>query len=285
MTSSLLTPHSSPRFSIEFYPPATPEGMEKLRGVREQLAALKPEFFSVTYGAGGSTRDRTLQVVREICAAGLDAAPHLSCIGATQASIRDHLAEFREIGVKRIVALRGDLPSGMADPGEFRYANELVEFIRAESGRDFIVEVAAYPETHPQARSASSDLSAFLKKVEAGANSAITQYFYNADAYFYFVETVRNAGVDLPIVPGIMPIASFTKLARFSESCGAEIPQWMRRKFEGFGDDIDSIRAFGLDVVTTLCERLIEGGVPSMHFYTLNQAALTSELVKRLGLA
>ncbi|MDB5799172.1 MAG: 5,10-methylenetetrahydrofolate reductase [Rhodocyclales bacterium] len=272
-------------FSIEFFPPATPEGMDKLRGVREQLATLGPEFFSVTYGAGGSTRDRTLQVVREICAAGLDAAPHLSCIGATQASIRDHLAEFREIGVKRIVALRGDLPSGMADPGEFRYANELVEFIRAESGKEFVIEVAAYPETHPQARSADSDFAAFRKKVEAGASSAITQYFYNADAYFYFVESVRRAGIETPIVPGIMPIASFIKLARFSESCGAEIPQWMRRKFEGFGDDADSIRAFGLDVVTTLCERLIAGGVPSMHFYTLNQAALTSELVKRLGLA
>jgi len=273
------------KFSIEFFPPATAEGMEKLRGVREQLAALKPEFFSVTYGAGGSTRDRTLQVVHDICAAGLDAAPHLSCIGATQASIRDHLREFRDIGVKRIVALRGDLPSGMADPGEFRYANELVEFIRAESGKEFVIEVAAYPETHPQARSADSDFAAFRKKVEAGANSAITQYFYNADAYFYFVDSVRRAGIDTPIVPGIMPIASFTKLARFSESCGAEIPQWMRRKFEGFGDDTDSIRAFGLDVVTSMCERLIAGGVPSMHFYTLNQAALTSELVKRLGLA
>ncbi len=273
------------KFSIEFFPPATAEGMEKLRSVRAQLAALKPEFFSVTYGAGGSTRDRTLQVVREICAAGLDAAPHLSCIGATQASIRDHLREFRDIGVKRIVALRGDLPSGMADPGEFRYANELVEFIRAESGGEFVIEVAAYPVTHPQARSAISDLAAFLKKVEAGASSAITQYFYNADAYFYFVDAVRRAGADIAIVAGIMPIANFTKLSRFSESCGAEIPQWMRRKFEGFGDDTDSIRAFGLDVVTTLCERLIAGGVPSMHFYTLNQAALTSELVKRLGLA
>lgn len=272
-------------FSIEFFPPATPEGMEKLRGVREQLAALKPEFFSVTYGAGGSTRDRTLQVVRELRAAGLDAAPHLSCIGATQASIREHLAEFREIGVKRIVALRGDLPSGMADPGEFRYANELVSFIRQESGNEFFLEVAAYPEVHPQARSFEADFKAFLTKVRAGANSAITQYFYNSDAYFHFVDALRREGIDTPVVPGIMPIASYTKLARFSESCGAEIPQWMRRKFEGFGDDADSVRAFGLDVVTSLCERLIAGGAPSLHFYTLNQAGLTSSLVQRLGLA
>ncbi|MET7013145.1 methylenetetrahydrofolate reductase [NAD(P)H] [Uliginosibacterium flavum] len=275
---------SKPHFSIEFYPPATPDGIEKLRGVRDQLAALNPEFFSVTYGAGGSTRDRTLQIVREIREAGLDAAPHLSCIGATQASIREHLAEFREIGVKRVVALRGDLPSGMADPGEFRYANELVEFIRKDSGDEFFLEVAGYPEVHPQARSFEADFKAFITKARAGANSAMTQYFYNADAYFHFVDCVRREGIDIPIVPGIMPIASFTKLARFSESCGAEIPQWMRRKFEGFGDDAESVRAFGLDVVTALCERLIAGGVPSLHFYSLNQAGLTSELCRRLGL-
>jgi methylenetetrahydrofolate reductase (NADPH) len=272
------------KVSFEFFPPATPEGVEKLRNVRAQLSVLSPEFFSVTYGAGGSTRDRTLQVVREIREAGLDAAPHLSCIGSTQASIREHLAEFREIGVKRIVALRGDLPSGMADPGEFRYANELVEFIRKDSGNEFILDVASYPEVHPQARSFEADFKAFLTKVRAGANSSITQYFYNADAYFHFVEAVRREGVDIPIVPGIMPIASFTKLARFSESCGAEIPQWMRRKFEGFGDDAESVRAFGLDVVTALCERLLAGGAPSLHFYTLNQAALTTALVQRLGL-
>lgn len=272
-------------FSLEFFPPATPEGIEKLRGVRSELAALKPEFISVTYGAGGSTRDRTLEVVRDIRSAGIDAAPHLSCIGATQASIRDHLAEFREIGIRRIVALRGDLPSGMADPGEFRYANELVEFIRKDSGDEFFLEVAAYPEVHPQARSFDADLQAFVRKVNAGANSAITQYFYNADAYFHFVDAARKAGASLPIVPGIMPIASFTKLARFSESCGAEIPQWMRRKFESYGDDAESVRAFGLDVVTSLCERLISGGVPSLHFYTLNQAGLTRELCQRLGLA
>lgn len=270
-------------FSLEFFPPATPEGVEKLRGVRDQLAELGPEFFSVTYGAGGSTRDRTLQVVREIRSAGLDAAPHLSCIGATRASIRDHLHEFREIGVKRIVALRGDLPSGMADPGEFRYANELVEFIRAESGDEFFIEVAGYPEVHPQARSSGADLAAFVRKVRAGANSVITQYFYNADAYFNFVDSVRKAGVEVPIVPGIMPIASYSKLARFSESCGAEIPQWMRRKFEGFGDDAESVRAFGIDVVTALCERLIAGGAPNLHFYTLNQAALTTRIVQRLA--
>ncbi|NSL56260.1 methylenetetrahydrofolate reductase [NAD(P)H] [Uliginosibacterium aquaticum] len=272
-------------FSLEFFPPATAEGVEKLRGVRTELAALGPEFISVTYGAGGSTRDRTLEVVREIRAAGIDAAPHLSCIGSTQASIRDHLAEFREMGVKRIVALRGDLPSGMADPGEFRYANELVEFIRKETGEEFFLEVASYPEVHPQARSYEADLKAFVNKVNAGANSSITQYFYNADAYFTFCDAAREAGVRIPIVPGIMPIASFSKLARFSESCGAEIPQWMRRKFEGFGDDAESVRAFGLDVVTGLCERLIAGGAPSLHFYTLNQTALTRELCQRLGLA
>lgn len=271
-------------FSIEFFPPASPEGIEKLRGVRDQLPALDPDFFSVTYGAGGSTRDRTLQVVREIREAGLNAVPHLSCISATQASIREHLAQYREIGVKRIVALRGDLPSGMADPGEFRYANELVEFIRKESGSEFWLDVAAYPEVHPQARSQDADLAAFVRKVKAGANSAITQYFYNADAYFHFVEEVRCAGVDIPIVPGIMPVASYTNLARFSMNSGTEIPQWMRRKFESFGDDLESVRAFGLDVVTGLCERLLAGGAPGLHFYSLNQAGLTTELCRRLGL-
>lgn len=223
--------------------------------------------------------------MREIRQAGIGAAPHLSCIGATQESIREHLADFREIGVKRIVALRGDLPSGMADPGAFRYANELVEFIRKESSDEFFLEVAAYPEIYSQARSYEADLKAFVNKVRAGANSAITQYFYNADAYFTFVDAVRRAGVTVPVVPGIMPIASYSKLARFSESCGAEIPQWMRRRFEGFGDDAESVRAFGLDVVTTLCERLIEGGAPSLHFYTLNQAGLVRELCQRLSLA
>ena len=271
-------------FSIEFFPPQTAEGVEKLRLVRDKLAALKPAFFSVTYGAGGSTRERTFSTVREIVAAGLDAAPHLSCIGSSRESIRGILAEFQAEGIRRVVALRGDLPSGMADPGEFRYANELVEFIRAETDDHFHIEVAAYPEWHPQARSADDDLQAFVRKVNAGANSAITQYFYNADAYFHFVDAVRTAGVTIPIVPGIMPIASFSKLARFSDACGAEIPRWMRKKFEGFGDDADSIKAFGLDVVTELCQKLLAGGAPGLHFYSMNQSGLTSEIWQRLGL-
>ena len=271
-------------FSIEFFPPQTAEGVEKLRLVRDKLAALKPAFFSVTYGAGGSTRERTFSTVREIVAAGLDAAPHLSCIGSSRESIRGILAEFQAEGIRRVVALRGDLPSCMADPGEFRYANELVEFIRAETDDHFHIEVAAYPEWHPQARSADDDLQAFVRKVNAGANSAITQYFYNADAYFHFVDAVRAAGVTIPIVPGIMPIASFSKLARFSDACGAEIPRWMRKKFEGFGDDADSIKAFGLDVVTELCQKLLAGGAPWLHFYSMNQSGLTSEIWQRLGL-
>jgi methylenetetrahydrofolate reductase (NADPH) len=271
--------------SIEFFPPQTPEGIAKLREVRAKLAPLKPEFFSVTYGAGGSTRERTFAIVREIAEEGLSAAPHLSCIGSTKESIRAILDEYRREKIGRVVALRGDLPSGMADPGEFRYANELVEFIRAETGDALTIEVAAYPEWHPQARSPEDDLAAFVKKVKAGANSAITQYFYNADAYFHFVDAVRARGVDIPIVPGIMPIASFAKLARFSDACGAEIPRWMRRKFEGFGDDAESIKAFGLDVVTELCAKLLDGGAPGLHFYCMNQAALTSEICRRLQIA
>ena len=269
--------------SIEFFPPQTPEGLEKLRVTRQKLAELKPEFFSVTYGAGGSTRERTFAVVKEIAAEGFDAAPHLSCIGSTRESIREILGEYKEAGIRRIVALRGDLPSGMAETGEFRYANELVEFIRAETGKHFSLEVAAYPEWHPQARSPKDDLAAFVRKVKAGANSAITQYFYNADAYFHFVDEAQAAGVDIPIVPGIMPIASFSKLARFSDACGADIPRWMRKKFESFGDDSDSIKAFGLDVVTELCERLLKGGAPGLHFYSMNQAAATLEICRRLG--
>jgi methylenetetrahydrofolate reductase (NADPH) len=275
---------SDKTFSIEFFPPQTAEGVEKLRVVRDKLAALKPAFFSVTYGAGGSARERTFSTVREIAAAGLEAAPHLSCIGSSKESIRAILDEFKAEGIHRLVALRGDLPSGMADPGEFRYANELVEFIRAETGDHFHIEVAAYPEWHPQARSAEDDLQAFVRKVKAGANSAITQYFYNADAYFHFVDAVRAAGVTIPVVPGIMPIASFSKLARFSDACGAEIPRWMRKKFEGFGDDADAIKAFGLDVVTELCEKLLAGGAPGLHFYSMNQAGLTTEIWQRLGL-
>ena len=268
--------------SIEFFPPQTPEGVEKLRVTRAELAKLKPEFFSVTYGAGGSTRERTFAVVREIAAEGFDAAPHLSCIGSTRESIREILAEFRNTGVRRIVALRGDLPSGMAEAGEFRYANELVEFIRQETDNHFSIEVAAYPEWHPQAKSPKDDLEAFARKVKAGANSAITQYFYNADAYFHFVDEARALGVDIPIVPGIMPIAGFTKLARFSDACGADLPRWMRKKFESYGDDSESIRAFGLDLVTELCERLLKGGAPGLHFYCMNQSALTTEICRRL---
>lgn len=271
--------------SIEFFPPQTPEGVEKLRAVREKLAVLKPAFFSVTFGAGGSTRERTFSVVKEIAAEGFDAAPHLSCVGSTRQNIRDILNDYRSAGIRRIVALRGDLPSGTAEAGEFRYANELVEFIRKETDDHFHLEVAAYPEWHPQARFPSDDLTNFVRKVKAGADSAITQYFYNADAYFHFVDEVRARGVDIPIVPGIMPIASFSKLARFSDACGAELPRWMRRKFEGLGDDTDAIRAFGLDVVTELCERLLAGGAPGLHFYSMNQSALTLEICRRLNLS
>ncbi len=272
-----------PEISIEFFPPQTPEGLEKLRSTRAELAKLQPEFFSVTYGAGGSTRERTFAVVKEIAAEGFDAAPHLSCIGSTRENIREILAEYKAAGIRRTVALRGDLPSGMAETGEFRYANELVEFIRAETGDWFTIEVAAYPEWHPQARSPRDDLAAFVRKVRAGADSAITQYFYNADAYFHFVDEVRAQGIDIPIVPGIMPIASFSKLARFSDACGADIPRWMRKKFESFGDDSESIRAFGLDVVTELSQRLLAGGAPGLHFYCMNQSALTVEICRRLA--
>ena len=270
--------------SFEFFPPQTAEGMDKLRATRRQLAQLKPAFFSCTFGAGGSTRDRTLETVLEIQAEGHPAAPHLSCIGSTQENVRTVLARYKEAGIRRIVALRGDLPSGMADPGEFRYANELVTFIRAETGDWFHIEVAAYPEYHPQAKSPRDDLLNFRRKVDAGADSAITQYFYNADAYDQFVDQAQALGIALPIVPGIMPIANFSKIARFSDACGTEIPRWMRRKFESFGDDSASVRAFGLDVVTALCDRLLANGAPGLHFYTLNQAGLTSTIWQRLGL-
>ena len=270
--------------SIEFFPPQTAEGMEKLRATWEKLAVLKPEFFSCTYGAGGSTRDRTFEAVFGIQNAGHQAAPHLSCIGSTHDSIREILALYKAKGIRRIVALRGDLPSGMADFGEFRYANELVEFIRKETDDTFSIEVAAYPEWHPQAKSPRDDLLAFKRKVDAGANSAITQYFYNVDAYVHFVAECQSMGISLPIVPGIMPIGSFSKLARFSDACGAEIPRWMRKKFESFGDDADSIKAFGFDVVADLCEKLIAAGAPGLHFYSMNQAAPTLELCRRLGI-
>ncbi|WP_018991880.1 methylenetetrahydrofolate reductase [NAD(P)H] [Aromatoleum toluclasticum] len=275
---------AKPEISIEFFPPQTPDGDEKLRATRDKLARLKPAFFSVTYGAGGSTRERTFATVKEIAAQGFEAAPHLSCIGSTRAGIREILSDYSAAGIRRIVALRGDLPSGVGDPGEFRYANELVEFIRAETGDRFRIEVAAYPEWHPQARSPQDDLQAFKRKVEAGADSAITQYFYNAEAYLHYVDQVRAMGLDTPIVPGIMPIVSFYKLARFSDACGAEIPRWMRRKFESYGDDTASIRAFGLDVVTALCERMLANGAPGLHFYSMNQASLTMAICERLKL-
>jgi methylenetetrahydrofolate reductase (NADPH) len=275
---------NKPVLSFEFFPPKTPDGMEKLRATRQQLAQLNPEFFSVTFGAGGSTRDRTLETVIEIQREGHKAAPHLSCIGSTRDNLRAILAEYKSHGIRHIVALRGDLPSGMASAGEFRYANELVEFIRAETGDWFHIEVAAYPEFHPQAPSAQADLANFKRKVDAGADAAITQYFYNADAYFNFVDECEAMGITIPIVPGIMPIGNFSQLARFSDACGAEIPRWLRLKLQGYGDDSASIRSCGLDVVTGLCERLLKGGAPGLHFYTLNQAGLISTIWQRLGL-
>jgi len=271
-------------FSFEFFPPKTPEGVQKLRATREQLAQLRPKFISVTFGAGGSTRDRTLETVLEIQASGSEAAPHLSCIGSTRENITAILEQYREHGIRHIVALRGDLPSGTVDAGEFRYANELVAFIRERTGDWFHIEVAAYPETHPQARSPREDLAAFRRKVEAGANSAITQYFFNADAYFDFIDRCESVGLALPIVPGIMPIGNYTQLARFSEMCGADIPRWMRLRLQEFGDDRASIRAFGLDVITELCDRLLQAGAPGLHFYSLNQAGLTTTIWQRLGL-
>jgi len=273
---------ATPDISIEFFPPKTPEGVEKLRTARQKLAALNPKYFSVTFGAGGSTQHGTLSTVLEIQAAGHEAAPHLSCVGATRESIRVILDEFKAKGIRRIVALRGDLPSGYGGAGELRYASDLVEFIRAETGDLFHIEVAAYPEMHPQARSPQDDLQAFARKVEAGANAAITQYFYNADAYFRFVENTHKLGLDIPIVAGIMPITNFTQLMRFSDMCGAEIPRWIRLKLASFGDDSASIKAFGLDVVSQLCERLVAGGAPGLHFYSMNQALATTAICERL---
>src|SRR5512133_112489 len=270
--------------SIEFFPPKTPDGAEKLRVARQQLYTLKPEFCSVTFGAGGSTQEGTFNTVRDILAEGVQAASHISCIGATHAKVREQLSILKAMGVRRLVALRGDLPSGFGIGGEFHYASDLVEFVRAETGDDFHIEVAAYPEIHPQAKSPSSDLQAFAAKVKAGANSAITQYFYNADAYFRFVEEADALGLSLPIVPGIMPIASSTQLMRFSDACGAEIPRWIRLRLQGFGDDAVSIKAFGLDVVTDLCEQLRAGGATGLHFYSMNQSAAVLEICQRLGL-
>lgn len=271
-------------FSFEFFPPKTPEGVAKLRAVHRQLAQLKPKFFSVTYGAGGSTRDRTLETVLEIEAEGSAAAPHLSCIGSSRDELRAVLAQYKAHGIRHIVALRGDLPSGAASAGELRYANELVAFIRKESGDWFRIEVACYPEFHPQAGGADEDLRNFKRKVDAGADAAITQYFYSADAYFRFIDACEALGVNVPIVPGIMPIGNFSQLARFSDACGTEIPRWLRLKLQGYGDDAASIRSLGLDVVTELCGRLLAQGAPGLHFYTMNRADLTTELWRRLGL-
>lgn len=277
---------ASPRLpiSIEYFPPKTPEGVEKLRVVRQALYALKPEFCSVTFGAGGSTQEGTFNTVRDILAEGASAASHLSCIGATRAGVREQLATLHAMGVKRLVALRGDLPSGYGAGGEFHYASDLVSFIRAETGDDFHIEVAAYPEIHPQAKSPESDLNAFATKVQAGANSAITQYFYNSDAYFRFVEDADALGVQIPVVPGIMPITSSTQLMRFSDASGAEIPRWIRLRLQAYGDDSASIKAFGLDVVTDLCEQLRAGGAPALHFYSMNQSAAVLEICGRLGI-
>ena len=270
--------------SFEFFPPRTPEGAAKLRSVRAQLAELKPEYFSVTFGAGGSTREGTLNTVLEMHREGLSVAPHISCIGTSRDSVRALLAGYRSHGIHRLVALRGDLPSGAAGgAGDFRYANELVEFIRVETGDWFEIEVAGYPEYHPQSRSPADDLQSFVRKVNAGADSAITQYFYNFDAYARFVDDVSALGCTVPIVAGVMPIINYTQLARFSDACGAEIPRWIRQRLESFGDDRASIREFGLDVVTHLCEQLLAVGAPGLHFYTLNQAEASIELCRRLG--
>lgn len=279
------TQKHSPSFSCEFFPPKTEQGMEKLLTTSQKLKqAINPEFFSVTFGAGGTTRDRTFEAVKQInTASGIDVAPHLSCIGSTKELISDILDNYRQQGIKRIVALRGDIPSGMYSPGEFRHANELVAFIRQQHGDHFILEVAAYPEFHPQAKSAIKDLENFKRKVDAGANSAITQYFYNNDAYFRFVESCEKMGVNIPIIPGIMPITNYSNLARFSETCGAEIPQWLAKRLQAYGDDVESIKAYGADVVTDMCQRLIDGGAPGLHFYTLNQAEATLQIWDNLS--
>lgn len=270
--------------SLEFFPGRTPEGAEKIRAVRRELYALKPDFCSVTYGAGGSTQQGTFGAVTEIMAEGIEAAPHFACVGATRDAVREQLTLLKQMGVKRLVALRGDMPSPYGAEGEFRHACDLVDFIRDETGDHFTLEVAAYPETHPRARSPEHDLHAFAMKVKSGANSAITQYFYNPDAYFRFVEDAHRLGVHVPVLPGIMPITNATQLLRFSDMCGAEIPRWIRLRLQAFKDDLASIRAFGLDVVTAMCEKLRDGGAPALHFYTMNQSAPALEICRRLGL-
>jgi len=274
--------NNAPLYSFEFYPPKSPEGAVTLQQVYSKLAELSPDFFSVTFGAGGSTRDKTFDTVIDIQAQGLAAAPHLSCVASTKANIRAILKDYQDNGISKIVALRGDLPSGMMSAGEFRYANELVEFIRQESSDHFQIHVAAYPEVHPQSESATSDFKNFKRKVDAGADAAITQYFYNAEAYFYFVDHCEKSGITIPIVPGIMPITQYTQLFRFSEMCGADIPRWMRKRLESFGDDKASVQAFGLDVVSELCQRLLDNGAPGLHFYTMNQSAPCLAILDRL---
>jgi methylenetetrahydrofolate reductase (NADPH) len=272
-------------FSFEFFPPKTEKGVENLRHTREELGKLNPKYFSVTFGAGGSTQEGTYETVVGIKEAGFDAAPHLSCIGSSREGIRELLHRYIDKGIRHIVALRGDMPSGMRDMGELRHANELVEFIRAETGDHFHIEVAAYPEFHPQASSAQADLDNFARKVKAGADSAITQYFYNPDAYFRFVDDCEKRGVEIPIVPGIMPITNYTQLARFSDACGAEIPRWIRLRLQGYGDDVESIKAFGLDVVTQMSQQLLDAGCPGLHFYSMNQVEPTLSLWNNLGLS
>ncbi len=272
------------QFSFEFFPPKTSEGTEKLIKVRDTLGELKPKYFSVTFGAGGSTQQGTFDTVASIQEAGFNAAPHLSCVGSTKEKIRDILKGYMDSGINRIVALRGDMPSGTHEIGEFRFANELVEFIRAETNNHFHIEVAAYPEFHPQASSAEDDLNNFKQKIEAGADSAITQYFFNPDAYFQFVDDCEDQAVNVPIVPGIMPITNYTQLARFSDMCGAEIPRWIRKRLESYGDDKDSIKAFGEDVISEMCHQLLEAGAPGLHFYTMNVTAPTLAIWKNLGL-
>lgn len=276
--------NETPVISFEFFPPKTAEGMAKLHAAREQLAQLKPKFFSVTFGAGGSTRDRTLETVLEIKAHGIDAAPHLSCISSNRDEIRAILNQYRDHGIRRLVALRGDHPSGEVAASDFNYANQLVAFIREETGDWFQIEVAAYPEFHPEAASAQADLASFKRKVDAGANAAITQYFYNTDAYFRFMDECAALGIAVPVVPGVMPIYNYAQLSRFSAVCGAEIPRWLRSRLQDYGDDLPSLRAFGMDVVTELCDRLLQGGAPGLHFYTLNQAGTISTICQRLGL-
>ncbi len=279
-----MTPPIDPALSFEFFPPNTPEGAARLREVRGRLATFAPEFFSVTYGAGGATREKTLATVLEIAAEGRPVAPHLSCVGATRESVRELLALYRVHDIRRLVALRGDVPSGMREAGDFRHASDLVAFVRAETGDWFHLEVAAYPEMHPQARTPHDDLEAFATKVHAGASSAITQYFFNADAYLHFRDAARRRGIEVPIVPGIMPIGNFTQLARFSDACGAEIPRWIRLRLASCGDDVQAIRDFGVEVVAAMCRRLLAEGVPGLHFYTLNQSTVTARVLEAIGL-